>query len=51
MNLEEENGFFIMCKHKHYNQNVFQIPKGVKGKNLEFLIYGYLSKLSLFRLY
>ena len=47
MNLEEENKFFIMYKNIHYNQNMFQIPKEVKGKNLEFLFYDYLSKLSL----
>ena len=47
MNLEEENIFFIMYKNMHYNQNMFQIPKEVKGFNLEFLFYDYLSKLSL----
>jgi serine/threonine protein kinase len=30
-----------------YNSNMFQIPKEVRGFNLEFLFYDYLSKLSL----
>ena len=47
MNLSEENTFFIMYKNIHYNQDMFQIPKEVKGTNLEFLFYDYLPKLSL----
>ena len=47
INLEQENNIFIMYKNIQYNQGMFQIPKEVKGFNLEFLFYDYLSKLSL----
>jgi len=46
-NLEQEKAFFIMYKNMHYNPDMFEIPKEVKGFNLEFLFYDYLSKLSL----
>ena len=47
MNLEQDNNIFIMYKNIQYNHDMFQIPKEVKGFNLEFLFYDYLSKLSL----
>ena len=47
INLTKENTFFIMYKNIHYNQFMFKIPKEVKGFNLKFLFYDYLSKLSL----
>ena len=42
-----QNGFFAMYKDINYNNNMFEIPKEVKGKNNKFLFYDYLSKLSL----
>ena len=42
------NSFYVIFKDMNYNHNMFQLPKEVKGYNLEFLFYDYLSKLSLF---
>ena len=47
INLNKENIFFHIFKDMKYNSNMFQIPKEVRGFNLEFLFYDYLSKLSL----
>ena len=47
INLNKGNIFFNIFKDMKYNSNMFQIPKEVKGFNLEFLFYDYLSKLSL----
>ena len=47
LNLTQEKTFFIMYKNMQYNPEMFQIPKEIKGFNLEFLFYDYLSKLSL----
>ena len=48
INLPQEDKFFVMYKNMQYHPNMFLIPKDVKGNNLEFLFYDYLSKLSLF---
>ena len=43
----EEYLFFAMYKDITYNCDMFKIPNEVKGNNLEYLFYDYLSKLSL----
>ena len=43
-----ESKFFLMYKNKNYYQNMFRIPKEVKGDELKFLFYDYLPNLSLF---
>ena len=48
INLSQEDKFFVMYKNMQYHPIMFIIPKEVKGSNLEFLFFDYLSKLSLF---
>ena len=43
----KEKNFFVIFKDMQYNPHMFIIPKEVKGFNLEYLFYDYLSKLSL----
>ena len=48
IDLPLDEKFFVMYKNMQFNPGMFTIPKEVKGSNLDFLFYDYLSKLSLF---
>ena len=46
-NKENNTNNFIMYKQIFYNQNMFRIPKEIKGDDLEFLFFDFLQNLSL----
>ena len=46
-NKENNTNNFIMYKQIFYNQNMFRIPKEIKGDDLEFLFFDFLPNLSL----
>ena len=43
----ENNNGFIMYRDMQYIPGIFEIPKGIRGNNLQFLFYDYLPKLDL----
>ena len=46
-NKNNNTNYFIMYKQIFYNTNMFRIPNGIKGENLEFLFFDFLPNLSL----
>ena len=43
----ENNNGFIMYRDMNYHPGMFEIPKEIRGNNLQFLFYDYLQKLDL----
>ena len=43
----ENNNGFIMYRDMNYTPGMFEIPKEIRGNNLQFLFYDYLQKFDL----